>query len=68
MPTGEQHTPSQQEIRQEFAKHLKRMTPLDKFMAIEGYKIGIKFAEQQAAEATRAERHAAEIMSPSITP
>ena len=62
MPLAEPDIPYQQEIRNELAKKLKKMTPIDKFTTLEGYKLGIRYAEEQAKNIATGEKLAAEIM------
>lgn len=62
MPLAEQDIPYQQEVRQEFANKLKKMTPIDKFTALEGYKLGIRYAEEQTKNIATGEKLATEIM------
>ena len=62
MPLAEPDTPYQQEIRSDLAKKLKKMTPINKFAALEGYKLGIRYAEEQAKNIATSEKLAAEIM------
>lgn len=60
MPLAEPDIPYQQEIRNELAKKLKKMTPIDKFTALEGYKLGIRYAEEQAKNIATSEKLATE--------